>query len=47
MHETHEQSWWAIVRDAVRGRHMDYTTAPINRAVVMLAIPMVMEMIME
>jgi putative MATE family efflux protein len=47
MHDTHEQSWWAIVRDAVRGRHMDYTTAPINRAVVMLAIPMVMEMIME
>ncbi len=47
MHETRDQSWWAIVRDAVRGRHMDYTTAPINRAVVMLAIPMVMEMIME
>jgi putative MATE family efflux protein len=47
MHENREQSWWALVRDAVRGRHMDYTTAPINRAVVMLAIPMVMEMIME
>jgi putative MATE family efflux protein len=47
MHESREQSWWAIVRDAIRGRHMDYTTAPINRAVVMLAIPMVMEMIME
>jgi putative MATE family efflux protein len=47
MHEAREQSWWMIVRDAVRGRHMDYTTAPINRAVVMLAIPMVMEMIME
>jgi putative MATE family efflux protein len=47
MHEAHEQSWPALVRDAVRGRHMDYTTAPINRAVVMLAIPMVMEMIME
>ena len=47
MHENRELSWWAIVRDAVRGRHMDYTTAPINRAVVMLAIPMVMEMIME
>jgi putative MATE family efflux protein len=47
MHETREQSWWDIVRDSVRGRHMDFTTAPINRAVVMLAIPMVMEMIME
>ena len=47
MHETPGQSWWAIIRDSVRGRHMDYTTAPIDRAVVMLAIPMVMEMIME
>jgi putative MATE family efflux protein len=47
MHENRELSWGAIVRDAIRGRHMDYTTAPINRAVVMLAIPMVMEMIME
>ena len=47
MHESHELSWWEIVRDALRGRHIDYTTAPINRAVVMLAIPMVMEMIME
>jgi putative MATE family efflux protein len=41
------QPLWAVVRDAIRGKHMDYTTAPINRAVVMLAIPMVMEMIME
>jgi putative MATE family efflux protein len=47
MHESREPSWWEIVRDALRGRHIDYTTAPINRAVVMLAIPMVMEMIME
>jgi putative MATE family efflux protein len=47
MHESREPSWWEIVRDAVRGQHVDYTTAPINRAVVMLAIPMVMEMIME
>jgi putative MATE family efflux protein len=47
MHESREPSWWEIVRDAMRGRHVDYTTAPINRAVVMLAIPMVMEMIME
>jgi putative MATE family efflux protein len=47
MHENRELPWGAIVRDAIRGRHMDYTTAPINRAVVMLAIPMVMEMIME
>src|SRR5687767_15503828 len=40
-------SGWRILRDAVRGVHMDYTTAPIGQAIVMLAVPMVMEMIME
>ncbi len=38
---------WATVRDAMRGSRIDYTTAPIGHAVVMLAIPMVMEMAME
>src|ERR1700754_5219858 len=38
---------WRILRDAVRCVHMDYTTAPIGQAIVMLAVPMVMEMIME
>jgi putative MATE family efflux protein len=35
------------VREALRGAHIDYTTAPIGRAVIMLAVPMVMEMAME
>jgi putative MATE family efflux protein len=55
MHETRVEetettpppSGWRILRDAVRGVHMDYTTAPIGQAIVMLAVPMVMEMIME
>ncbi len=38
---------WETVREALRGSTIDYTTAPIGRAVVMLAIPMVMEMAME
>jgi putative MATE family efflux protein len=33
--------------EAVRGSSLDYTTAPIGRAIVMLAVPMVMEMAME
>jgi MATE family, multidrug efflux pump len=40
-------SAWTTVRAAVRGTSIDYTTAPIGRAVVMLAVPMVLEMAME
>jgi putative MATE family efflux protein len=38
---------WATLRDAVRGAPLDYTTAPVGRAVIMLAVPMVIEMAME
>jgi putative MATE family efflux protein len=38
---------WATLREAIRGSPIDYTTAPVGRAVVMLAVPMVMEMAME
>jgi putative MATE family efflux protein len=40
-------TWWTVVRDAVRGTHHDYTAGSIERAVVLLAIPMVLEMGME
>src|SRR5438034_10203476 len=38
---------WSVVRDAVRGTHHDYTAGSIGRAIVLLAIPMVLEMGME
>src|SRR3977135_1102833 len=38
---------WATVREAVRGSHQDYTEGPMGRAVVLLAVPMVLEMMME
>lgn len=38
---------WSTLRDALRGTRIDYTTAPIGRAVIMLAVPMVVEMAME
>src|ERR671919_575275 len=38
---------WATLREAVNGSHQDYTEAPVGRAVVLLAIPMVLEMLME
>jgi len=38
---------WAAVRDSIRGEPRDYTTGAIGRAVVLLAIPMVLEMSMQ
>ena len=38
---------WATVREAVRGSHQDFSEGPIGRAILLLAIPMVMEMMME
>src|SRR6266540_5146002 len=38
---------WSTLREALRGTHIDYTTAPVGRAVILLAVPMVVEMAME
>lgn len=36
-----------IVLLSLKGEHHDFTTAPLNRAVLLLAVPMVLEMMME
>lgn len=38
---------WATLREAVKGSHQDFTQAPVGRAVLLLAVPMVLEMLME
>ena len=38
---------WGTVRLALTGKELDFTSGPINRAIVLLAIPMVLEMVME
>jgi len=38
---------WASIREAIRGSHQDYTTGSLNRAILLLAIPMVLEMVLE
>src|SRR6266446_3525872 len=41
------EGMWAAIRESLRGSHRDYTVGPIGRAVILLAIPMVLEMFME
>ena len=38
---------WASIREALRGSHQDYTAGSLNRAILLLAIPMVLEMVLE
>src|SRR5258707_14302768 len=42
-----QPSWWKSIREAVRGSHQDFTTGSLNRAILLLAIPMVLEMVLE
>lgn len=41
------QSLWRAVPDAIRGSREDYTRIPLPRAIVLLAIPMMLELVME
>jgi Na+-driven multidrug efflux pump len=38
---------WSSLREAVMGTHQDFTEGNISRAIVLLAVPMVLEMCME
>ena len=39
--------FWSSVREALRGSHQDFTAGNLNRAILLLAIPMVLEMVLE
>jgi putative MATE family efflux protein len=40
-------TFWGSIREALRGSHQDFTTGSLNRAIMLLAIPMVLEMVLE
>src|SRR5262245_53282785 len=39
--------FWSSVREALRGARQDFTEVPIRRAILLLAVPMILEMSME
>src|SRR5882762_6288798 len=39
--------FWRSVGQALRGEHHDFTSERLDRAVLLLAVPMVLEMVME
>jgi putative MATE family efflux protein len=41
------RSLWSELREAVRGTNADYTKIPLRRAVFLLAVPMVLELVLE
>jgi putative MATE family efflux protein len=42
-----QPGFWASIREALAGSHQDFTTGSLNRAILLLAIPMVLEMVLE
>lgn len=44
---TSTESLWRAVPDAIRGSREDYTKIPLPRAIMLLAIPMMLELVME
>jgi putative MATE family efflux protein len=47
MQTTTTPTLWQSIREALRGSHQDYTTGSLNRSILLLAIPMVLEMVLE
>ena len=40
-------SLWQSIKEALRGSHQDYTAGNLNRSILLLAIPMILEMVLE
>lgn len=47
MSDVREHTVWADLKESLRGTNQDFTEGPIGRAILLLAVPMVLEMVME
>ena len=45
--ERSDESLWRAIPDAIRGSKEDYTRVPLPRAIMLLALPMMLELVME
>jgi putative MATE family efflux protein len=45
--ESQQRSLWASLSEAIRGSREDYTAGSLNRSILLLAVPMVLEMVLE
>jgi putative MATE family efflux protein len=42
-----KHSFWSTVAEALRGSRQDYTEGPVGRSILLLAVPMVLEVVLE
>ncbi len=45
--DSRDMGAWATIKLALTGKELEFTSGPISRAILLLAIPMVLEMVME